>query len=318
MGEKFDWGEHSLEPIHLAGWGMHQSEEESQAYCTLIARSHYENFIIANKFTPPEIRQHIENIYGFCRYGDDLGDESPFDCQGRIKLLDAWEGDLAEAAKDNWNGNPKHPILKAIQITNKKFNIPHEPYWKLIQAFKMDQTKTRYSNWEELKQYCEYSADPVGHLFLYVYGHDDENLRRISNSTCTALQLANHWQDIARDWEQERSYLPQTTLDKHGVTWEQYAKCTATDSWRLMLAEEVERAQSLFDEGKALWDMVDPHLAVDLMMFTKGGEAILQSIRKQRYDTWKKRPKVSKIKQMILFLKARRAWKRANTIARRA
>ncbi len=318
MAEKFDWGEHSLEPIFLAGWDTKPDNEAAQEYCSLIARSHYENFIISNKFTPSEIRQHIENVYAFCRYGDDLGDEAPFPAEGRLALLEAWESDLAEAAKNDWSGNPRHPILRAIQITSREFSIPHEPYWRLIQAFKMDQTKKRYSDWTELKNYCIHSADPVGHLFLYVYGYDDDNMRKISDATCTALQLANHWQDISRDWEQDRSYIPQTTLDKYGISWEQYAKCVATDSWRTMLNFEVDRAQKLFDEGKALWELVDPHLAVDLMMFTKGGEAILQSIRKQHYDTWTKRPRVSKLKQILLFFKARRAWRKAGRYARRA
>ncbi|HIF45511.1 MAG TPA: squalene synthase HpnC [Candidatus Poseidoniales archaeon] len=318
MSEKFEWGDHCLEPIHLAGWGEHQSTTEAQAYCSSIANAHYENFIIVNKFTPKDIKQHIENIYAFCRYGDDLGDEAPFDTTGRMALLQAWEDDLEEAAKDGWSGSPAHPILKAIQITSKQFNIPLEPYWKLIQAFKMDQNKTRYSTWEELKQYCSFSADPVGHLFLYVYGHDDEELRQISDNTCTALQLANHWQDISRDWTQDRSYIPQETLEKFGINWEQYDKCVATDSWREMLSFEVDRAQRLFDAGKDLWPRVNPHLAVDLMMFTKGGEAILKSIRKQRFDTWTKRPKVSKIQQAILFFKAKRAWSRAAKSARRA
>ena len=318
MSEKFEWGDHSLEPVHLAGWGEHQTAVEAQAYCSKIANAHYENFIIVNKFTPKDIKQHIENIYAFCRYGDDLGDEAPFDAEGRLKLLQAWEDDLEEAAREEWNGNPRHPILKAIQITSRKYNIPHLPYWKLIQAFKMDQKKNRYSTWEELKEYCSYSADPVGHLFLYVYGHDEEELRLISDNTCTALQLANHWQDVARDWAENRSYIPQETMDKYGLTWEQYGECVATDSWVNVLREEVIRAQELFDAGKILWQRVNPHLAVDLMMFTKGGEAILKSIRKQRYDTWTKRPTVSKFKHIILLFRAKRAWARAEKSARRA
>ena len=312
MGDKFDWGEHSIEPIFLAGWDSHPGIESAESFCTAIATSHYENFLVANKFTPANIRQHIENIYAFCRYGDDLGDEAPFSNQERLLLLDAWELDLEEAARDNWSGNPRHPILVAIQRTSKKFSIPVEPYWKLIQAFKMDQVKTRYKNWDELKEYCTFSADPVGHLFLYVYGHDDEEMRRISDNTCTALQLANHWQDISRDWQQNRSYMPEETMAKFSVDWDSYAQRKATDEWREMLAFEVDRAQELFDAGKPLWDIVDAHLAVDLMMFTKGGEAILSSIRSQNYDTWKKRPKVSKFRQLRLYVQAKREWRRAN------
>ncbi|DAC14030.1 MAG TPA: squalene synthase HpnC, partial [Candidatus Poseidoniales archaeon] len=194
----------------------------------------------------------------------------------------------------------------------KTFNIPLEPFWKLIQAFKMDQTKNRYQSWDELLDYCQHSADPVGHLFLYVYGHDNEELRTLSDKTCTALQLANHWQDISRDWQQNRSYLPEETMQRFGVDWNRYGPEYVDENWKSMLSFEVERAQKLFDEGKKLWKLVDAHLAVDLMMFTKGGEAILQAIRNQKFDTWKKRPKVSKLKQVRLYFKAKAEWKRAS------
>ncbi len=312
MGEKFEWGDHRLEPMHLAGWGLHQNLQDAEIYCSQIADAHYENFLIANKFTPPNIRQHIQNIYAFCRYGDDLGDEAPFDSQGRLKLLEAWEKDLAEAHQSDWSGKPQHPILIAVQYTAKTFNIPLEPFWKLIQAFKMDQTKNRYQSWDELLDYCQHSADPVGHLFLYVYGHDNEELRTLSDKTCTALQLANHWQDISRDWQQNRSYLPEETMQRFGVDWNRYGPEYVDENWKSMLSFEVERAQKLFDEGKKLWKLVDAHLAVDLMMFTKGGEAILQAIRNQKFDTWKKRPKVSKLKQVRLYFKAKAEWKRAS------
>ena len=314
MGEKFAWGDHRLEPIHLAGWGLHQNLQDAEVYCSQIADAHYENFLIANKFTPPKIKQHIQNIYAFCRYGDDLGDEAPFDSQGRLTLLDAWEKDLEEAHQGDWSGKPQHPILIAVQHTAKTFKIPLEPFWKLIQAFKMDQTKNRYHSWDELLHYCKHSADPVGHLFLYVYGHDDEDLRALSDKTCTALQLANHWQDISRDWRQNRSYMPEETMERFGVSWERYGPDYVDENWKSMLAHEVERAQNLFDEGKKLWKLVDAHLAVDLMMFTKGGEAILQAIRNQKYDTWKKRPKVSKLKQVRLYFKAKAEWKRASRV----
>jgi len=313
MGEKFDWGTHRIEgeDVHLAGWGTHPSLEEAQAYCTLIAGSHYENFLIANYFTPAEVRQHIENIYAFCRYGDDLGDDAPFDTEGRLTLLNAWQNDLESVAEGHWSGTAQHPILNAVAATSRACKIPLKPYVDLITAFKLDQNKTQYESWDELRDYCVHSsADPV-HLFLYVYGHDDEKLREISNFTCTALQLANHWQDVARDLEQNRSYFPTETMALYGYTQEDYNNRVYDERWIAMMKHEVDRAQSWFDQGKDLWDKVDPHLAVDLRMFTLGGEAILQSIRKLKYNTWKKRPTVSKFKQLRLFLGARRAWKKA-------
>jgi len=137
MTKKFDFGAHIVEQgevVSLAGWGTHQSVESAYSYCKKISESHYENFVIVNKFTPAEHVQHIQNIYAFSRYGDDLGDDAPFDNETRWKLLDAWENDLSEAARNNWSGSPKHPILIAVQITARECNIPLEPFWKLIQG----------------------------------------------------------------------------------------------------------------------------------------------------------------------------------------
>jgi phytoene/squalene synthetase len=176
----------------------------------------------------------------------------------------------------------------------------------------MDQIKTRFANFDELREYCYFSADPVGHLFLYVYGHDDEKLRELSDLTCTALQLANHWQDIARDLDQDRIYLPEETMIKHGYTYDDYHARVANERWRTLMKEEVDRAQEWFDAGAELWQHCDPRLAVDLMMFSWGGQAVLESIRKSNYNTWKKRPTVSKFKQLKLLFRAKRAWKAAH------
>ena len=315
MSEKFDFGEHEVTEdgsvTRLAGWDTHQNLDEAQAFCKKIAESHYENFVVTNQFTPAEHVEHIQNIYAFCRYGDDLGDDAPFSDEIRWKLLDAWEQDLSEAARDDWSGNPRHPILKAIQATAREKGIPRQPFWKLIQAFKMDQTKKRYADFDELRRYCFYSADPVGHLFLYVYGHDDEELRALSDWTCTAQQLANHWQDVARDLDQDRIYLPADTMTRHGYSYDDYLSRTADDRWCALLADEVVRAQEWFDKGEELWQRCDPRLAVDLMMFSWGGQAVLASIRKQGFDTWRKRPRVSKLKQFFLLMKARRKWRAA-------
>jgi len=313
MSEKFDWGLHTVgETIVLAGMDTRQSLDQAQAYCSQIAKAHYENFIISNHFTPPHIRQHIENIYAFCRYGDDLGDEAPFPPEIRWSLLDEWEKDIVEASIKGWNGNPRHPINLAVQHTARHFQIPLKPFVDLIQAFKMDQEKLEYATWDELRSYCSFSADPVGHLFLYVYGHDDDELRTLSDFTCTALQLANHWQDIARDHAQQRCYIPLETMENFNYTREDFSNKVDDERWKSIIQFEVDRAQAWFDEGKALWAKVDPHLAVDLEMFTLGGEAILQSIRKQQYTTWKKRPTVSKFKQATLFFGAKRRWKKAS------
>ena len=313
MTEKFDWGQHliEVEGVTLAGFDLYRELDEAESYCTLIAKSHYENFIISNWFTPADIRQHIENIYAFCRYGDDLGDDAPFPPEKRLMLLEEWEEDLRRAAENDWSGRPRHPILLALQNTAKQHSIPLQPFVDLIHAFKMDQTKNRYQDWDELKEYCIHSADPVGHLFLFVYGHDDDDMRTLADNTCTALQLANHWQDVVRDLEQDRIYIPLEDMERFGYTLKMYHNKEVNKQWKALMKHEVDRAQEMFNEGRKLWPKVDPRLAVDLRMFTLGGEAVLRSIRRQKYDTFRKRPKVSKLKQLRLFISTWLTWKRA-------
>ena len=312
---KFNWGIHKIigENIILAGYDTHEDLKSAQKYCKKIAKSNYENFIISNWFTPKKTKQHIQNIYAFCRYGDDLGDDAPFPPSGRTLLLNEWMNDLKRAFKSEnepWEGEPRHPILKAVAHTAKLYNIPITPFKRLIEAFKFDQEKTRYTNFQELKNYCIHSADPVGHLFLYVYGHNDEELQKISDNTCTALQLANHWQDVSRDLEQDRIYMPIDEMKRFNYSLEEYQKCVVNDQWRALMRFQVERARELFEKGKLLWDKVDPKLAVDLRMFTMGGLAVLDTIEAQGYDTWTKRPKINKIKQLRMLLASRKLWRK--------
>ncbi len=320
MAEKIHWGDHSIDgdEVFLAGFDSRPSLSEAESWCAEIADTHYENFVVTNWFTPPEMKQHIHNIYAFCRFGDDLGDDAPFDDEGRWTLLDAWQTDLAEAARDDWSGSPRHPILRAVQRTAREKSIPEQPFRLLIEAFKMDQRKKRYDDYAELRSYCRHSADPVGHLFLYVYGHDDPALRSLSDHTCTALQLANHWQDVARDLDQGRIYMPLSTMREHGYSLQDHQNRIVDERWRAALKAEVDRAQSEFDAGKALWPRCDPRLAVDLMMFTMAGEAVLAAIRRQHYDTWTKRPTVSRWRRFLMLMKARRAWRRAERTRHRA
>lgn len=329
MGEKFDWGEHQVsdDKITLAGYDSHAGLEAAQNYCSLIARSHYENFLISNRFTPADKRQHIENIYAFCRYGDDLGDDAPFSNEIRWRLLDEWEADLARsfsgsdtgaggAVGENWSGTPRHPILTAVAHTAKECDIPHEPFWKLIQAFKMDQKKSRYETWDELRDYCVHSADPVGHLFLYVYGHDEQSMRDLADFTCTALQLANHWQDVKRDLEQGRCYIPEEDMIRFQYSEQDLQNQVVDERWKALMEFQVKRSQEWFDEGRKLWEHIDPRLAVDLQMFTMGGEAVLASIKRQSYDTWSRRPTIGRFKQLRMLMRVRRLWKAAQRKAR--
>ena len=321
MSRKFDWGDHTIAggSVLLAGYDTHPDLESAQAFAKRIAKRHYENFIISNWFTPRPVEQHIRNIYAFCRYGDDLADDAPFSPDGRTALLDEWMADLLRAFHSEaapWSGTPRHPILVAVKHTGAEFGIPLQPFQRLIEAFKLDQVKNRYSSFEELRHYCIHSADHVGHLFLHVYGHDDDELRQLSDNTCTALQLANHWQDVGRDLEQDRIYMPLDEMQRFGYSLEMYRSRVVNDEWRALMRFQVERAREWFERGEQLWARVDPRLSADLQMFTMGGVAVLDAIRRQGYDTWTKRPTVGRFKQFRMLRKCVRLSKEAHKKAK--
>ena len=271
-------------------------------YCTQLAKSHYENFTVVSWFMPRGLRPHLSAVYAFCRHTDDLGDEAAGD---RLALLDAWERELELC----YGGAPKHPVLVALQDTIAQYGIPDEPFRKLIEANRMDQRQHRFSSYGELLHYCEHSANPVGLMVLYVLGYDDEERQRLSDATCTALQLANFWQDVRRDWEMGRVYIPQEDMARFGYTEEELAGGVVNDRFRALMRFEVERAEELFRQGLPLARKLHGLARLDVALFSKGGLAVLAAIRRQGYDVLSARPTVSK---------ARKAWLMLSTGARTA
>src|SRR5690348_360470 len=179
------------------------SLEEARAYCERLARSHYENFSVATWFLPKKLRPHFYSIYAYCRISDDLGDEVG-DPQQSLALLDAWEEELNAC----YSGAPRHPVFVALRETIQQFGIPKHEFSDLLIAFRRDQTITRFPTFADVLDYCKYSANPVGHLVLYVGGYSDAERQQLADYTCTALQLANFWQDVSVDYSKGRIYLP--------------------------------------------------------------------------------------------------------------
>ena len=270
--------------------------EESFAACERLTRSHYENFSVATRLLPGDLQRHFFSIYAFCRGVDDLGDEVGGD---RLALLDAWESEL-EAV---YSSTPSHPYFIALQQTIREFDIPKEPLLKLIEANRRDQTITRHSDFNELLEYCEFSANPVGSLVLYVFGHREPELHQLSDYTCTALQLTNFWQDVARDYEIGRIYIPRETMERFGVQEEDIKEKRATTGFKAALKFEVDRARELFRKGIPLIDRVQGKARVDIALFTAGGMAILDKIESQDYDVLTRRPALSKREKAMLFAK---------------
>jgi squalene synthase HpnC len=276
--------------------------EEAQAWCKNLAETHYENFHVASWFLPKALRPHFHAIYAYCRVSDDLGDEVG-DPQVALALLDAW-GEELDAC---YAGEARHPVFVALAATIKACSIPKEPFEDLLTAFRQDQTVTRYATMDDVLGYCKYSANPVGRLVLYATGETDidrEEKFRLSDATCTALQLANFWQDVGEDWRRGRVYLPQKDMEVFHVTEATIAEGIATDQFRGLMRTEVGYARELFEEGLPLIGMVDRELAIDLDLFSRGGMEILRAIEEQVYDVLSKRPAIVKSRKAGLAMRA--------------
>src|SRR5437588_9410559 len=272
---------------------------DAQLYCERLARSHYENFSVATWFLPKPLRQHFFNIYAYCRISDDLGDEVGDPAQSLV-LLDEWQAELDRC----YAGTPRHPVFVALRETVRALDIPKQPFADLLIAFRQDQTTTRYPTFDDLLGYCRYSANPVGHLVLYLCGYSDAERQQLSDCTCTALQLANFWQDVAVDYSKGRIYLPLEDLGRYGVTEEDIANRRATPEFIEMMKFEVQRAREWFDRGLPLVKKVNRELAVDLELFSRGGQEILNAIERQGFDVLSSRPVISKPRKLWLVLRA--------------
>jgi squalene synthase HpnC len=282
--------------------------QESLAYTNWLATHHYENFHVVSFLLPKRLHQDFYNVYAFCRWADDLGDEIG-DTGESLRLLSWWRGELQKM----YAGEASHPVFVALQGTASRCGLPIEPFNDLITAFEQDQTVTRYRNFEELFGYCRYSANPVGRLVLGLCGYHDEARRQLSDATCTALQLANFWQDVTVDWAKDRVYLPLDVLEKHGSSVSAIADRRFDAHFRAAMKEAVGVARDLFLKGLPLADQVDRRLAIDLELFSRGGLKVLEKIERMDYNVLAARPAISKVERVGLLLGAltRRAFSRA-------
>jgi squalene synthase HpnC len=273
--------------------------EEAHAWCKHLAESHYENFHVATWFLPGRLRPHFHSIYAYCRVSDDLGDEVG-DRSAALALLDLWGRELDAC----YEGRARHPVFVALAETIRICSIPKEPFADLLVAFRQDQTVTRFASMQEVLAYCHYSANPVGRLVLYACGEQSEENFRLSDATCSALQLANFWQDVRVDFAKGRVYIPQDDMRCFGVTDETIADGIATPEFRALLRHEVDYARSLFQQGLPLIGKVNRDLALDLDLFSRGGLEILQAIERRDYDVLSGRPAISKRTKLALALRA--------------
>jgi squalene synthase HpnC len=274
---------------------------EAQRYTRWLATHHYENFMVVSWLLPRRLHQHFYNLYAYCRWSDDLGDEIA-NPRRALELLDAWEEELQLCCSAG--DGPSHPVLIALRETIRAKDVPIAPFRALLKAFLQDQVIHRYSTWDEVLNYCVYSANPVGRLVLYLCGYRDEERQKLADYTCTALQLANFWQDVSRDLEKGRIYIPLDALAAHDLTESQIVGRKFDHRYVALMKDLIARTCDLFSAGASLAGHVEPFLRVDIEMFTRGGLAVLDAIESSGYNTLEYRPALSKQARLRLLGRA--------------
>lgn len=273
--------------------------EEARRYTRRLALTHYENFVVGGLLTPKHLRQDFYNIYAYCRMADDLADEVG-DKAESLRLLDEWQHWLVDCYEGR---HAQHPVFVALRDTIERFAIPRQPFLDLIKAFRQDQAKNRYASLAEVEQYSVYSANPVGHMVLYLGQAFSEQRARWSDSICTGLQMANFWQDVRRDALIDRVYVPLEEMERFQVKLDQLANPSPPENGRQMIESLVQRTESYFSNGLPLANDVPEWLGRNIRLFAAGGQATLSAIRSVGYDVWTRRPKVSKLCQLQLMAK---------------
>jgi squalene synthase HpnC len=254
-------------------------------YCMRLARGHYENFTVASLLLPRRLLRHFHAVYAYCRWADDLADEAGGG-ERALRLLRWWREELLRC----YDGQASHPVFVALRDTVRHYDIPPRPFLDLLAAFEQDQRVCAYQTFGQLMAYCRNSANPVGHLVLYLAGCYDSERATLSDCVCTALQLANFWQDVSRDLDLGRVYLPAEDRGKFGYTDEDLRARHFTPAFAELMRFEVDRTRDLFYRGQPLVNMVSPEVRADVDLFIRGGLAVLRKIEARGYDVLSARP----------------------------
>ena len=301
----------SLSTSSITGQTFSGDAADAMRWCQRYTRRHGENFTVVSWFLPKALRAPMFAVYAFCRFTDNLGDDPNTEPSERLDRLQAWQADLERAFA---GVQPQHPINLALRHVAETKPLRVDPFRRLIEANRLDQHKSRYGSFQEVLEYCDLSANPVGEMVLALWGIDTETdegryRRNLSDATCTALQIANHWQDVRRDYlDADRIYLPLDEIAAFGLSeaeiGEAIRRRQCPDDFRTLMRFQVDRAEAWFRKGERLIDEVPPELAIDLRLFTDGGRAVLKAIERQHYDTLTRRPRVGKGARAWLALRA--------------
>jgi phytoene synthase len=276
-------------------------------YCERLARSHYENFPVGSVLVPKRLRKHFYSIYAFARVADDFADEAygeSYTSRERLDLIDQWHFMLTESIA----GRAMHPVFVALAQTKTEFDLPVALLEDLLSAFAQDVTVRRYGSFDQLLDYCRRSANPIGRLILLLFGYQDPQFHRWSDDICTALQLANHWQDVAVDLDKDRIYLPAEDLSRLELTVDDLIQRRTSDRFKRLMQYEVTRTREMFESGKPLCTAVRGRLGLELRAVWLGGVRVLERIEKNSYDVFSLRPVItSSDKLRILSIAASKA-----------
>ncbi len=280
-------------------------------YCEKLTRSHYENFPVGSALIPKRLRKHFYSIYAFARIADDFADEGYGEGHSereRLELLDQWRRMLIESLA----GRASHPVFVALAGTVSEYGLPPVLFEDLISAFEQDVTVRRYKTLDQLLDYCRRSANPIGRLVLLLFGYRDRQQHEWSDDICTALQLANHWQDVGVDLDKDRVYVPLEDLSKFGVSVDDLMRRDASDSFKRLMHFQVNRARTLFGRGKPLCTSVSGRLGLELRSVWLGGMRILDRTEQNGYDVLTNRPVITSTDKLRILLGAasKRAFRR--------
>jgi len=293
-------------PLHCAitGFRMNMDTAEAYAACSALAKSHYENFPVG-RLVPARLRPHVHAIYAFARVADDIADEGYADPrlpvadgtvlsqEQRLQQMRSYREELRTWLSGQNPDSPYAWIFLPLRQTAQAFQLPESLFYDLLSAFEQDIVKRRYETHAEVLDYCRRSANPIGRLVLLLHGYRQPELHALSDDICTALQLANFWQDVSVDLVKDRIYLPVEDQRTFGIDEKLLFDGRASEAFRACLKFQVDRTQELFDHGRSLSRSLDFKLAWEIRLTWLGGATILKKIRRQNYDTLTRRPKLT-------------------------
>jgi len=262
---------------------------------------HYENFPVASILMPKRLRKPVAAIYHFARAADDIADEGELPDDERLQQLDGFRDELMHIAADE---TPLLPLFKHLAIEITEHQLPMQPFHDLLDAFSQDVVKKRYATYDELLEYCRRSANPVGNLLLHLYEEATPVHLAYSDAICTALQLINFWQDVAKDFAISRIYLPLDDMARFGVSEAQIAQGISDDNWRALMKFQVDRARALMLQGAALGSILTGRIGLEMRMIIAGGLRILDKLEAADYDMFRRRPVLRPFDWVIMLAKS--------------